>query len=468
MRQSVLIVDDMTDMLKYLSRLIGKTMEVDLHTAPDAETALDILAREEIPVVLTDVRMPKMDGLQFLKKVKELNDRIVVIMVTAFGSIENAVESLKFGAYDYVTKPFDEEMLMQLIRRALELDNLTRKNPAIEKRFLGKEEKEAFVGRSHPIRTLVETLEQAAETEATVLIRGETGTGKDLAAKIIHASSSRAAQPFVAVNCPAISGNILESDPFGRNKGAFSGAARDKEEIFETADGGTIFLDEIGDISPTLQARLLRVLREKEFKPLGDNRARLVNARIIASTNRNIEEKITRGEFRNDLYYLLNVVSIRTPSLREIPEDIPLITNHFLSLYCAELGVPAKKLSAEAYKMLVSKRWSGNVRELQNELKRAVIFTIGDAIAPADLEARNRGPSGLEERASTSLDVQEYREARKKLLDRFDVRYITHALEETGGNVSEAARKAGLERQSLQYLMKKHGIAGSQFRSGAI
>ncbi len=467
MRQSVLIVDDMADMLKYLSRLIGKTLDVDIHTAPNAETAIDILAGGEISIVLSDIRMPKMDGLQFLKKVKELNDQIIVVMMTAFGSIESAVEALKFGAYDYVTKPFDEERLIHIIRKALEHDRLARKNLALEKRIRDKEETAAFVGRSDPIKTLAETVRHVAKTEATVLIRGETGTGKDLTAKMLHALSPRAKQPFVAVNCPAIPENILESELFGYKKGAFTGAAHDKEGLFEAADGGTIFLDEIGDISPILQAKLLRVLQEKEFKPLGDTRTRKVDVRIIASTNRNLEEKITKGEFRDDLYYRLNVVSISTPSLREIPEDIPLIANHFLSLYCAELGVPLKKFSEEAYKILVSKRWSGNVRELQNEIKRAVIFSKGEVIALANLQAENRGPSYLEEGASMDLGSEEYKEAKKKILDRFDVKYITRVLDESGGNVSEAARKAGLERQSLQYLMKKHGIDGSQFRNGA-
>lgn len=463
MRQSVLIVDDMSDMLRFLTKLIRKSLDVDLYTAINAEIALEIIVRERIGVILTDVKMPKMNGIDFLKKVKELDSETIVIMMTAFGSIESAVESLKLGAYDYVTKPFDEERLIHVIRKALEHFSLTRRTLDLEQRIQDKEVVEAFVGQSRPIRNLVETIQLVAKTDATVLITGETGTGKDLTAKTVHALSARAKKPFVAVNCPAIPGNILESELFGYKKGAFTGAGSDKDGLFETADGGTIFLDEIADISPILQAKLLRVLQEKEVKPLGDNRTRKVDVRIIASTNRNLEEKIATGEFREDLYYRLNVVTIRTPPLREIPEDIPVIAGHFLSLYCAELGVEPGRLSEDALKMLVSKKWNGNVRELQNELKRAAIFSKGDTITPDVLGKNDAGPLYLEDSCSTMLDG-EYKEAKKRVLDRFDVQYIIHILQECDGNVTLAARKAGLERQSLHYLMRKHDIDANSFR----
>lgn len=466
MKQSVLIVDDMPDMLKYLSRLIRKALYVEIHTSLDAENALDIIAKKDISIVLSDIRMPKMDGLELLERAKKLNESIVFIMMTAFGSIESAVESLKLGAYDYVTKPFDEERLIHILRKALDHHGLTLKNIDLEKKIQEKETMEAFVGRSKPIMTLMETVRHVAKTEATVLIRGETGTGKDLTARIVHSLSARTKHAFVAVNCPAIPENILESELFGYKKGAFTGASQDREGLFETANGGTIFLDEIGDISPILQAKLLRVLQEKELKPLGDNHTRKVDVRIIASTNRDLEEKMARGEFRDDLYYRLNVVSLCTPSLREIPEDIPLLAAHFLSLFCAELGVPLKRLSEEALKVLVSKRWNGNVRELQNELKQAVIFSKGDEIGPESLRPAGLRVPFIEDSHSSILD-SEYKDAKKRVLDRFDMQYINHVLKECGGNVSVAARRAGLERQSLQYLMRKYGIEGSQFRNSA-
>jgi DNA-binding NtrC family response regulator len=468
MKQSVLIVDDMPDMLKYLSRLLRKTLDVEPYTALDAETALEIVAREHICVVLSDIRMPKMDGIEFLKKVKCENDSIIVVMMTAFGSIESAVQSLKLGAYDYVTKPFDEERLVHILRKALEHHRLEMKTLDLERTIKAKEAMDSLVGRSRPVMALMETIRQAARTEATVLIRGETGTGKDLTAKLLHSLSARSKQPFVAVNCPAIPENILESELFGYKKGAFTGANNDREGLFEAANRGTIFLDEIGDISPLLQAKLLRALQEKEIKPLGDNCTRKVDVRIIASTNRNLEEKIARSEFRDDLYYRLNVVSIHTPSLRDIPEDIPLVANHFLSRYCAELGVAPKRLSGDALKMLVAGRWSGNVRELQNVIKRAIIFSAGEVIGPDKFDAGCPVSEAAEDcRTLQSDDPSQYKDAKKKVIDKFNVRFITHALAESGGNVSVAARNAGLERQSLQYLMKKHGIDAGRFRGGA-
>lgn len=464
MRQSVLIVDDMSDMLKFLSRLVQKNLDVNVRTAPDAGKALEILANEEVGVILTDVKMPKMDGLEFLKRIKGLNGDAIVVMMTAFGSIESAVESLKLGAYDYITKPFDEERLIHILRKALEHYSLARRNLDLEQQIQDKEVMQGFVGRSRPIRNLVETIQLVAKTDATILITGETGTGKDLTAKTVHALSARAKKAFVAVNCPAIPENILESELFGYKRGAFTGAGHDKEGLFETADGGTIFLDEIGDISPVLQAKLLRVLQEKEIKPLGDNQTRKVDVRIIASTNRNLEEKLANGEFREDLYYRLNVVAIRTPPLREIPEDIPFIARHFLSLYSSELGVEPRRLSDEALKVLVSKKWNGNVRELQNEVKRAAIFAKGEVITPDTLRAESVDSYCMEDDRTTDLDG-EYKESKKEVIDRFDVRYITHVLRESDGNVTVAARKAGLERQSLQYLMRKHGIDASPFRN---
>jgi DNA-binding NtrC family response regulator len=284
---------------------------------------------------------------------------------------------------------------------------------------------------------------------------------------MIHGLGSRAKKAFVAVNCPSIPVNDLESELFGYGRGAAAGAVRGGAGLFEAADGGTILLDEIGDMPLVLQAKLLKVLEGKEFKPPGESRGRRMDARIIASTNQDLEEMISRDEFRDDLYYRLNVVSIHTPSLREIPEDIPLIAEWFLSVYCAELGVLPKKFSGEALAALAAKRWSGNVRELQNELKRAIIFSTGERIVPADLDGEYRGRVGEPEGALASLEAEEYRKAKRRILDRFDTEYITRALGRAGGNVTEAARKAGLGRQSLQYLMKKHGIEGSRFRSGA-
>jgi DNA-binding NtrC family response regulator len=469
MRQAVLIVDDMVDMQKFLSRLIGRALAVDLYTASNGEHALKIIAEKEISVVLADVRMPKMDGLTLLGKIKELDPAAIVIMMTAFGSIESAVKSLKQGAYDYVAKPFDEERLLHTITKALEHHALAKRSIDLERKIRNKETLQALVGNSHPLQTAIETIRCAAGTEATILITGETGTGKDLAARMIHDLSPRSGKPFVAVNCPAIPENILESELFGYRKGAFTGAEHDKEGLFEAADGGTIVLDEIGDITPTLQAKLLRVLQDKEIKPLGDNRSHRVDVRIIAATNRDLARKMEEGAFRDDLYYRLNVVSIRMPSLRDIPQDIPLMANHFLDLYCAEAGVAPKRFSEEALRLLMTRTWSGNVRQLQNAIQRAVIFSREPEIDPGDFDFQTTKMDCLDclegERA-TFRDAQ-FKEAKSRILKNFEIQYIRHLLQELGGNVSLAARTAGLERQSLQYLMRKHNISGDQFRNPA-
>ncbi len=466
MKQAVLIVDDMHDMLRFLERLIGGSIDVEIHTARDAQSALEIAEKTPINVVLADIRMPRMNGLEFLKKIKERQEQIVVIMMTAYGSIETAVESLKCGAYDYITKPFDEEKLVHMVTNALTHNRLILRNADLERQVRDKIVRDGFIGRSQTIEALKHTIDRIAGTDATVLITGETGTGKDLAANMIHKLSRRADKAFVAVNCPAIPENILESELFGFRKGAFTGATHDKEGVFETAEEGTLFLDEIGDLSPMLQAKLLRVLQDKEIRPLGATVSRKVDVRIIAATNRDLEQKIAAGEFREDLFYRLNVLSIHTPSLRDIPEDIPLIARYFLDEACRELTVSSKHFSENALRLLMARKWNGNVRELQNEVKRAAIFSAHSVIEPSDFSFHKDLSSQIN---NTTVDClkTDYRLAKKKTLQDFDVNYITSLLEKWKGNVSNAAKDAGLERQSLQYLMRKYEIDSQQFRSGA-
>jgi DNA-binding NtrC family response regulator len=466
MRQSLLIVDDMLDMLRFLERVIGKELGVDVLTAGSGEQALNMLASNTISIALIDIRMPRVDGMELLSRIREANDTVIVIMMTAYGSIESAVESLRLGAYDYITKPFDEERLLHTIRRAMDHQALVQKNLVLEKRIREKETSESFVGKSPAMRRLVETIQLVAKTDVTVLITGETGTGKDLTARMIHTLSSRANKPFVTVNCPAIPENILESELFGYRKGAFTGAVEDKEGLFHTARAGTILLDEIGDISPVLQAKLLRVLQEKEIKPLGDTRTQRVDVRVIASTNQNLREKISSGQFREDLYYRLNVVSIQTPSLRDIAADIPLIAKHFLSSYCTDFGIPQKRFSEDALKILISRKWSGNVRELQNEIRRAVIFAKGETIGPEDFSCESLQTICPEDAVSPICNL-EYKEARRNVLEKFNVQYITRLLKDSEGNVSLAAKKACIERQSLQHLMRKYGIYAGDFKESA-
>jgi len=466
MEGSILVVDDIPDMLTFLERFMKEELHVDVSIADNGEKAMEMIAKESFSIVLADIRMPRMNGVELLKRIKEMDHSTLVIMMTAYGSIEDAVESLKLGAYDYITKPFDEERLLHTLKKAFEHYSVIKRSIELEKRVKEKETIEDFVGKSIPIRKLVETIKVLAKTDLTVLITGETGTGKDLAARMIHALSNRAIRPFVPVNCPTIPENILESELFGYKKGAFTGATQDKKGLFGTANGGTLLLDEIGDLSTMLQAKLLRVLEEKEIKPLGDTRTYRIDVRVIASTNQNLKEKIASFQFREDLYHRLNVVSITTPSLKEIPEDIPLIANHFLSLYCSDLNTPQKKFSEDTLKMLISRRWSGNVRELQNEIRRAVIFSKGGIITHQDFQYDFKNLPCPED-VIDSLSKLTYKEARRGLLERFNVKYIAELLNEHSGNVSLAARKAGLERQSLQHLMRKYGINPEEFRKSA-
>lgn len=466
MKGSVLVVDDMPDMLKLLERLIKDELDVEVWTANNGERAIEMILKDPASIVIADIMMPAMNGVELLQRIKEIDPSTIVIMMTAYGSIEDAVETLKLGAYDYITKPFDEERLIHILKKALDYYNLIKKSIDLEKKIKEKETVESFVGKSPLIRKLVETIRVLARTDLTVLIEGETGTGKDIAAKMIHILSNRVDKPFVPVNCPAIPESILESELFGYKKGAFTGATHDKKGLIEAANGGTIFLDEIGDLPHPLQAKLLRVLEEKEIKPLGEARTYKVDVRVISSTNQNLKEKMTKLQFREDLYHRLNVVAISTPSLAEVPEDIPLIADHYLSTYCSEYKTSLKRFSEDTMKMLVSRRWSGNVRELQNEVRKTVLFTDGEVIRPQDFQYASIKLPCAEENTDGLWNLA-YKEARRNLLEKFNVKYISQLLKECNGNVSLAAKKADLERQSLQHLMRKYGINSEEYRNGA-
>ncbi len=464
-QRTILIVDDQPDMLGFLERFLNAELGVSVRCAANADQALALLAQAPVDVVLTDIRMPGMDGLELLKRLKGANPEAMVIIMTAYGSIEKAVEALKLGAYDFITKPFDESHLLHVIGKALEHASLRRRTQDLEKQIRDHETVAHFIGRSAPVTKLVETLRLVARTDVTVLITGETGTGKELAARMIHALSPRAAGPLIMVNCPAIPEDILESELFGYRKGAFTGALSDRAGLFASAEGGSIVLDEISDMSPLLQTKLLRVLQEKELRPLGDDRTRKIDVRVIASTNQDPRGKISCGQFREDLYHRLNCVTIHTPALREMAEDIPLLANHFLARYCAEFGAD-KKLAADAMRELAAREWSGNVRELQNTIKRAIIFSRQATITAADLASEACRPPEAGG-ANAAFAHCKYREAKNSVLKEFNTRYIESLLRETEGNVSQAAKQAGLERQSLQHLMKKYAISPETFRKGA-
>ena len=356
----LLIVDDEPDLLKGLQRTLAyEFKELEILTASQSPEALYQVQREAIDVILTDIRMPDLDGLELLQRLLKIDPRLTVIMMTAYGSIEVAVEAMKRGAYDFVTKPFDKEVLLRTIRKALERNSLIRENLSLQQRAGEKAALANLVGQSPPIRQLLETIYAIARTNYTVLIRGKSGTGKELVARAIHALSSRRNRPLVNVNCPAIPEHLLESELFGHKKGSFTGADTDQRGLFDEADGSSLFLDEIGDIPTSIQTKLLRALQEQEIKPLGAARSHHVDVRILAATNQDLEEKIRDRSFREDLFYRLNVVTIRTPTLKEIKADIPLLVNHFTRLACIELGINLKRFSPRAFEVLMGRPWAG-------------------------------------------------------------------------------------------------------------
>ncbi|RMG74733.1 MAG: sigma-54-dependent Fis family transcriptional regulator, partial [Nitrospirae bacterium] len=425
MKHRVLVVDDHQDMLRMLKRLLETELQVEVLTSASASKAIETVKKEPVDLAIVDVKMPKKDGITLLREAKEIDSNLIVIILTGYGTVEMAVEALKQGAYDFLTKPVNNERLVHTVKRALEYRRVLDEKSALERKIAEETLRRELIGESRAIKELLERLSAVAVTDETILIRGETGTGKELAARTIHRLSSRAEGPFITVNCPAIPESILESELFGYRKGAFTSAVTDKKGLFEAAHGGTIFLDEIGDIPSSVQTKLLRVLQEKEFKPLGDTENVKVDVRVIASTNQDLETKIEKGEFREDLYYRLNVITLRMPSLNERAEDIPLLANHFLKEYSVEYGKDISGFDSEAIDYLINRNWKGNVRELQNVVKRAVIFTKGSRISRADLESPVIENPCADDVIAGLLE-KDYKTAKQKVLERFTREYVSH------------------------------------------
>ena len=468
-QERLLIVDDEVDMLEGLRRMLSYELEhIEITTASDARQALRLVRQEPVDLALVDVRMPEIDGLELLEALKKEDPRLTIIMMTAFGSIEVAVEAMKRGAYDFVTKPFDKETLLRVLHKGLERNRLIRENLNLRQRMGDTVEFEGFVGQSLPMRRLYERIQTVSHTDYTVLIQGESGTGKELVAHALHGLSKRRNRPMVAVNCPAIPEQLLESELFGHKRGAFTGADRDQTGLFEEASGSTLFLDEIGDIPVAIQTKLLRVLEEHEIKALGASTTQKVNVRIIASTNRDIEEKIRKGSFREDLYYRLNVVTLRTPSLSEIRKDIPLFVNHFTRTACSELGISPKHVSAEALEELMNRCWNGNVRELQNLVRRLVVFSPDSVIRLAELRALEglKTTAVFNEEAKERLthEIEPYIQAKERIVNQFTAAYVSDLLKKTGGNVTHSAELSGLGRASLQKIMRRLGIKSNKYK----
>lgn len=456
----LLIVDDEADMLGLLKRALSESLDCEIQTASNGVEALKALEGTPFDVVLADFRMPGMDGMEFLGHAKRDRPDLTVVMATAYGSIDLAVQAIKKGAYDFIAKPFDIDKLILLMEKALERSRLVRENIELQRRIMEHQGFQEMVGVSPKIGKVFETIRLISKADVTVLLTGESGTGKDMAARAIHSYSDRKDRPFISVNCPNLPESILESELFGYRKGAFTHATQDKKGLFFEAQGGTIYLDEIGDISPTLQTKLLKVLQDKEIRPLGQTSTLKIDVRIIASTNQDLEERIKEKLFREDLYYRLSVVSLKLPPLRERPEDIPLLVEHFLDRYCKDFKMPRKIVSAALMSRFMSHRWNGNVRELENVVRQCVLLAPGQEIGVEDLDWTCT--SDHERSGKSKFLGMNYKEAKNKALEQFHEDYLMEALFRNNGNITRTARECGLERQSLQQVMKRYGIKTGQ------
>jgi two-component system response regulator HydG len=460
----VLVVDDEPTLLKALETLLQKKgHEVVALDSPI--TATQRLATEDFDVALLDIKMPNLSGLELLNAVKHRRPEVEVIMMTGHATVETALAAVKAGAYDYLTKPFDDvELVARSVAKAAERKTLFDRNRQLESQLREREGTpgEGLVGNSAPMREVTRMIDAVAYSATTVLVTGESGTGKELVARALHAKSPRRAHPFVALNCGALTETLLESELFGHVKGAFTGAQRDQKGLFDAADGGTIFLDEIGDIPPATQVRLLRVLQEGEIKRVGAADSVRVDVRVIAATHRDLPKLVKAGRFREDLFYRLNVINVPLPSLRDRVEDIPLLAHHFLRRYAERLGKKVRTVAPEAVELLCSYRWPGNVRELENAVERAVVLCRGDAVTPADLPPAVTGrtaplvreaPAGGDESQWLTMS---YAAAKEQALRRFEKSYVEALMRACDNNISAAARKAGMDRSNFKRVLRKY------------
>jgi len=454
--RNLLIIDDEENMRHMLSAMLKKTgYHVD--TAADGRQALEMLDQSVYDFILCDIKMPTMDGMSFLKEARGKMHDATVIMMSAYGTIETAIEAMKLGAYDYIAKPFKSDEVYLTLMKAEERENLKRENLRLRERIRKIGDSHRFgrmVGKSKPMKAVFELAEKVARYNTTVMINGESGTGKELIARGIHFHSMRSKGPLVPVNCGGIPENLLESELFGHKKGAFTGADRNKIGLFEEADGGTIFLDEIGELPPSLQVKLLRVLQEDEIRPVGDSKTRRIDVRVVAATAKKLEDEIQKGLFREDLFYRLNVMPIRLPPLRERAEDIPLLGQYFLQRYGKELGKGPLEIAPTSMALLVRHSWPGNVRELENAIERAVVLSEGNTLMPADFPpniVHGRDDLSMEELSADGLSLK----AAQRVIEE---RLIVKALEKTEGNRTHAAKLLEISYPSLLAKIKMYGI----------
>jgi two-component system response regulator PilR (NtrC family) len=456
----ILVVDDERSMRELLAIVLGRE-GYEVVIAENGRQALAELERRPVDLLISDIHMPDMTGLDVLRTAKSANADLAGIMVTAFASTDTAIEALRMGAYDYIHKPFNVDELKIVVRSALERRQLKRENVLLKRALQESHQFSNIIGRSEPMLAVFELIETIAQTSSTVLITGESGTGKELAARAIHFNSLRRERPFVAVNCGALTETLLESELFGHVKGAFTGAATNKKGLVEVADKGTIFLDEIGEMSALMQVKLLRVLQERTFRRVGGTEETPADIRIIAATNRDLAQMVAENRFREDLYYRVNVIPLHLPPLRERTEDIPLLAQHFVERYAQQLGKRVQGLASESLTLLAQYHWPGNIRELENAMERAVALERTPVVLPTSLPTAVRAAQGLPPVEAPTVDVELLPDSGFDLerhVREIERLYITEALRRTDGVKVKAAELLGMSFRSFRYYAKKYGL----------
>ncbi|MDP8256046.1 MAG: sigma-54 dependent transcriptional regulator [Candidatus Alcyoniella australis] len=458
--RKVLIVDDEEGLRHSLGVLISKAGYQPV-SASDVDRALELLGQQEIDLVLCDIRMPKRDGFDFLRSLPDTGRDPTVIMMSAYGSVDTALEALRQGAYDYISKPFKSDEIVLTLRKAVERERLRRENAVLKRRVQRVSSFEGIITRNKRMQSIFDLIDRLADHRATVLIAGESGTGKELVARAVHQRSPRASRPFVAINCGAIPETLLESELFGHARGSFTGAVRDRPGLIEEAHSGTLFLDEIGELPKQLQVKLLRVLQEREVRRLGESKSRQVDVRIISATVRDLAQEVRADRFREDLYYRINVFPIELPPLKERAEDVPLLADHFIQRFNQSRDLdqhsPVRGIGRKAMQKLMAYSWPGNVRELENVIERAMVLVDGDMIEPEHLPTYIADPEKAvvcgDDMPHLHGDLSVKRNAR--LLER---KLISSALGRTGGNRSQAARLLSISHRALLYKIKEYEI----------
>ncbi|MBI2570304.1 MAG: sigma-54-dependent Fis family transcriptional regulator [Candidatus Schekmanbacteria bacterium] len=454
--EKILVVDD-EENIRHVLSLILTRKGFQVQTAAEAQTGLEALASNGVSLIISDIRLPGMDGIEFLRRIRSLDEGLPVIMMTAFGTVESAIEAMKAGATDYLSKPIKADEIVLCVNRALDERRLRAENVRLRREVEDRYSFHNLVGKSRRMQAVYDQIEKIAPHRTPVLVTGESGTGKELIARAIHYNSPRRTHPLVAVNCAAITSTLIESELFGHVRGSFTDAVADKVGFFEAANGGTLFLDEIGEVPLSSQPKLLRVLQEQEVVRVGDTRVRKVDVRVVAATVRDLPLEVKEGRFREDLFYRLSVVPVRLPPLRERKEDIPLLVEHFLRKVCRANQMSAKRMSAAALERLVKFDWPGNVRQLENTIERAIVLADSDVIQPEALSAE-----GDDSEQSVSVfvpeDLMDLKTALRQVTEVLEKTLLERALQREGSNRTRAARLLGISHRCLMYKIKEYGL----------